>query len=105
MNKINFKAHNYEKFHDFKDIMIQAFGIGCSLCESDEIEYVYQNHPPIIGNLIKNQSKNLTDQEVDKLIAKPLEQWQAFDEQNANQMIPTFLCMNCFEIEKDKNEE
>ncbi|PPE05230.1 hypothetical protein [Williamsoniiplasma lucivorax] len=105
MNKVNFNAQAYEKFYDFKDVMVQAFGIGCSLCGTEEIEYVYQNHPPTIGNLIKNQAKNLTDQEVDQLIEKPLLNWQTFDETNANQMIPTFLCVNCFDIESDYDEK
>jgi hypothetical protein len=46
--------------------------------------------------LIKNQGKNLSDIEIEKLIDKPLKEWQAFDDVNSENSKPTFLCDECF---------
>ncbi|AUF83644.1 hypothetical protein CXP39_02415 [Mesoplasma syrphidae] len=96
MQQINFELKDYENFNDYNDLMVQAFGIGCSLCESPEIILVLKDGPIPIGRLIKQQYKTLTDQEVESLIEKPLQQWQKFDDQNSEILKPTFLCAECF---------
>jgi hypothetical protein len=74
MEQINFEASDYENFNDYNNLMVQAFGIGCSLCVSSEIILVLKNSPVPIGRLIKNQGKNLSDIEIEKLIDKPLKE-------------------------------
>ncbi|WP_026389737.1 hypothetical protein [[Acholeplasma] multilocale] len=96
MDTIEFNSDYYESFNDYNDLMVQAFGIGCSLCESPEITFVHKGHPTPIGMLIKEQGKDLSDKEVEKLIAKPLEEWQIFDDSNSDESIATFLCDECF---------
>ncbi|WP_027063165.1 hypothetical protein [Mesoplasma seiffertii] len=96
MQQINFERDSYENFNDYNDLMVQAFGIGCSLCESSEIILVLKDSPIPIGRLIKQQAKSLSDEEVEKLIAEPLQQWQKFDDLNSEALKPTFLCAECF---------
>lgn len=95
-NKINFNKENYLEFNDFNDVMIQAFGIGCSLCYEPQISFVLNGHPKPIGTLIKEQNKNLTDNEIENLIKKPIDEWQNFEDINFDQQIPTFLCDECW---------
>ncbi|AVN65248.1 hypothetical protein CG002_02705 [Mesoplasma florum] len=95
-NKINFNKDNYVEFNDFNDVMIQAFGIGCSLCYEPQISFVLKDHPKPIGSLIKEQGKNLTDSEVEKLVENPIQEWQKFEDINFDNQEPTFLCDECW---------
>ncbi|WP_031542955.1 hypothetical protein [Mesoplasma photuris] len=96
MKQIEIDEKDYVVWNDYNDLMVQAFGIGCSLCGSSDIFFVLKNHPKPIGNLLKELSNQLSDEEVEKYIQKPLEDWQIFDDKNADQERPTFLCDECF---------
>lgn len=96
MHNIVFKANEYEAFIDYNDIMIQAFGIGCSLCGATQISFVLQNHPITIGSLMKKYGISLTDKQVEELTEQPIKQWQNFEDENFNQNKATFLCEDCW---------
>lgn len=93
---LKFEMNNYEFFNDYKDLMIEAFGIGCSTCGAPEILYVFKGGPIPIGTLIKKAGRNLSDDQIEQLIAQPLQDWQQFDDQNSENLIPTYLCGECW---------
>ncbi|ATG97325.1 hypothetical protein [Mesoplasma lactucae] len=91
-----FNKNDYEPFNDYKDIMIQAFGIACSWCGDPSITYVRKNHPETIGNLVKKYDGKLSDEELDMKLIKPIDEWQTFDDHNTDNGIPTYLCDECY---------
>lgn len=95
MDNIKINKNDYEPFLDYKDLMIQAFGIGCSICGDEEINFVLKNHPETIGNIVKKLG-NKTDEQIEQAIELPLKQWQEFDDSNADNNKPVFICEECW---------
>ncbi|ATZ18815.1 hypothetical protein ESOMN_v1c04330 [Williamsoniiplasma somnilux] len=96
INNLDFNSENYIFFNDYKNVMINAFGIGCSLCGAAEIIYVLKGSPKPIGSFLNDVNGNLTDQEIEKLIEKPITDWQNFEDNNSEKFIPTFICSECW---------
>ncbi len=100
MKKTTFNEEDFIKFHDTKNIMMQLFGITCSVCGIDEIGYVASNSPKSLGDLAFDALENnpsISDEELDKLMEDPIEAWQEVDDYNASIGMPTFTCDNCYQ--------
>ncbi|PPE04368.1 hypothetical protein EELLY_v1c00420 [Entomoplasma ellychniae] len=96
MSKLIFDKNNYEVFDDYNDVMIQVFGIGCSLCYDGEIFQVLKNHPIPFGKLLKEKNKELNEQETEKLFNQQIKEWQTFEDKNFEFQKPTFICETCW---------
>ncbi|WP_043645710.1 hypothetical protein [Mycoplasma putrefaciens] len=96
MNNINFDPKNYQSFNDYNDLMIRAFKITCSLCDSQEIEFLFKDSPIPIGRLLKQQNLKLSDIEVEQIVKQELIKWDQLEASNFKQKIPTFLCAICW---------
>ncbi|AHI53692.1 hypothetical protein SSABA_v1c02800 [Spiroplasma sabaudiense Ar-1343] len=95
-----FLSSDFKIFNDPKNIMKELFGIACSLCGDEEIKYVASNAPQSIGEIATEaleDNPNITDSELDEMIDEPISIWQQFDDENAENLIPTFSCEVCYE--------
>ncbi|AHI52700.1 hypothetical protein [Spiroplasma culicicola] len=100
MKKTVFSPEDFKKFEDNKNIMMQIFGITCSVCGIDEIGYVAQNAPKTIGQIAQEameENPDITDEQLDELMEGPIGAWQEVDDYNASIGMPTFACDNCYQ--------
>ncbi|AKU80055.1 hypothetical protein [Spiroplasma turonicum] len=99
IKKDKFFEDDFIIFNDYDNIMIQAFNIGCSLCGIETIEYAYKDIPQPIGNKVKeihDNNPNVSDVEIEELLKDLIDDWQNYDDKNASEGIPTFLCSECY---------
>ncbi|ASP28518.1 hypothetical protein SCORR_v1c07460 [Spiroplasma corruscae] len=95
----NFNETDFIEYSDFNNLMIEVFGIGCSLCGIDDISYVSKNSPKLLGNVVKeihDSKPDISDLELDNLLKEPIDAWQELDDYNATIGKPTFLCSECY---------
>nr|WP_215216230.1 hypothetical protein [Entomoplasma sp. MP1] len=64
-NKINFNKDNYLEFNDFNDVMIRHLELVVRFCYEPNKLVLCCATSKTIGTLIKEQNKNLTDNEVE----------------------------------------
>ncbi|WP_338972884.1 hypothetical protein [Spiroplasma endosymbiont of Panorpa germanica] len=95
-----FLSSDFKIFEDARDVMKELFSISCSLCGDDDIKYVAVNAPESIGNIanqILEDNPKILDKQLDELLDEPISIWQQFDDENADNLIPTFACEICYE--------
>ncbi|ARU91975.1 hypothetical protein SCLARK_001458 [Spiroplasma clarkii] len=100
MKKTEFKQEDFKKFEDPRNIMIQLFGIACSVCGIDEIGYVVTNAPKTVGTLAQEilaSQPNIEDDDLEASLTPLIDAWQEFDDYNASIGVPTFACDNCYQ--------
>ncbi|QBQ07542.1 hypothetical protein SGLAD_v1c03430 [Spiroplasma gladiatoris] len=100
MKKTTFIKEDFKKFEDNKNVMMQLFGITCSVCGIDEIAYTAINAPKTIGQIAHEayeENPDISDEELDKLIESPIKLWQEVDDYNSSIGVPTFVCDNCYD--------
>ncbi|AXK51067.1 hypothetical protein [Spiroplasma alleghenense] len=95
-----FLSSDFKIFEDARNIMKELFSITCSLCGDDDIKYVSANAPESIGNIANDILENnpkISDEDLDAMLDEPISIWQQFDDENADNLIPTFACEICYE--------
>ncbi|QEH61675.1 hypothetical protein SCHIN_v1c04780 [Spiroplasma chinense] len=100
MKKTVFSPEDFKKFEDNRNVMMELFGITCSVCGIDEIGYVAENAPKTIGQIAQeaiDENPEISDDELDDMMTGPIEAWQEVDDYNASIGMPTFACDNCYQ--------
>lgn len=98
MKKEKFSEKDFKEFQDPKQVMIQIFDIGCSVCGIKEIDYVSVNAPKTIGDAANTilEEQDMSDEELEKALLPVIESWQEVDDYNASIGVPTFCCNTCY---------
>ncbi|WP_338970603.1 hypothetical protein [Spiroplasma endosymbiont of Labia minor] len=100
MSEFIFNTSDYKTFDDSNNVMIEMFDTTCSVCGLEQIDWVRKDAPRTIGNIahdILDENTNVSDEFLDDALNEPINEWQKFDDLNADNGIPTFLCSTCFE--------
>ncbi|WP_339021520.1 hypothetical protein [Spiroplasma endosymbiont of Atherix ibis] len=98
MKKTTFTEEDFIKYEDPKNVMMQLFGITCSVCGIDEIDFIDEKAPKTLGQVaqeILEENPEINDDDLNEMIEPQVEAWQKLDDYNASIGIPTFLCYNC----------
>ncbi|WP_339029435.1 MULTISPECIES: hypothetical protein [unclassified Spiroplasma] len=99
MIKTTFTEEDFVKFNDPKNVMMQLFGVTCSVCGIDEIDFIDEKAPKTFGQIAKeilDENPEIDDDELNDMIEPQIEAWQELDDYNASIGMPTFLCHNCY---------
>lgn len=99
MQKTIFTEEDFRPFEDPKSIMMQIFGVTCSVCGIDEIAYVSENAPKTLGQIAfeaMEENPEIGDEELDDMLDGPMDAWQEVDDYNSSIGMPTFSCDNCY---------
>ncbi|AGR41990.1 hypothetical protein [Spiroplasma diminutum] len=98
MIKTTFIEEDFVKYEDPKNIMMELFGVTCSVCGIEEIDFIDQKAPKTLGQVaqeILDENPEIDDEELNEMIEPQIEAWQELDDYNASIGMPTFLCYNC----------
>ncbi|WP_338985479.1 hypothetical protein [Spiroplasma endosymbiont of Diplazon laetatorius] len=98
MIKTTFTEEDFVKYNDPKSVMMQLFGVTCSVCGIDEIDFVDEKAPKTLGQVAEEilaENPEIDDEELNEMIEPQIDAWQELDDYNASIGMPTFLCYNC----------